>query len=146
MHPLFLKKPERVEALVFLMVIALQAYLVLQRQYRQQVSEDGQRPNTTSPPARCSASSAPTRAAGRKETGVGRRVQPTPLTPRQREILQRLGFPTPRKNALPGACPARPPSFANIMLVGPACSTCQGAKNKTSRVGFLKVTVTNASG
>ncbi len=94
MHPLFLKKPERVEALVFLMVIALQAYLVLQRQYRQQVSED----------APAAEHHITTRTLFREfrpyallveETGVGRRVQPTPLTPRQREILQRLGFPTP---------------------------------------------------
>ena len=34
-HPVFLKSPRRVEALVFLMMIALTAYFLLQRMYRQ---------------------------------------------------------------------------------------------------------------
>lgn len=93
-HPVFLKKPERVEALVFLIVISLQAYLVLQRQYRQQVPEDA-------PAAERHITTRTLFLEFRpytllvEETGVGRRVQPTPLTSRQREILQRLGFPTP---------------------------------------------------
>ena len=36
----FLKSPERVEALVFLMIIALTAYFLLQRIYRQSVPAD----------------------------------------------------------------------------------------------------------
>ena len=39
-HPLFLKSPQRVEALVFLMFIALTAYFLLQRMYRQSLPAD----------------------------------------------------------------------------------------------------------
>ena len=39
-RPVFLKSPRRVEALVTLLQIALQAYQVLERRYRQTVAAD----------------------------------------------------------------------------------------------------------
>jgi transposase len=93
-RPVFLKSPQRVEALVCLMQVALTAYQVLERLYRQGVTE----------------------AAGRVEqrrtsewllrqfggygllvcqTPVGRVVYATRLSSRQRVLLERLGFATP---------------------------------------------------
>lgn len=93
-HPLFLKSPDRVEALVFLMMIALTTYFLLQRMYRQSVPADASaRERRTTTQTLLGAFSSyvlilhPTR--------LGREVQPTRLTTRQRDILQRLGFDTP---------------------------------------------------
>ena len=93
-HPLFLKSPERVEALVFLMLIALTAYFLLQRMYRQSVPADA------SPPERRTTTQTLLGAFSSylliiHRTRLGREVQPTRLTTRQREILQCLGFDTP---------------------------------------------------
>jgi len=93
-HPVFLKSPRRVEALVFLMMIALTAYFLLQRMYRQTV------PAKASPQERRTTTRTLLRAFSSytliiHHTRLGREVQPTRLTARQREILQRLGFDTP---------------------------------------------------
>ena len=93
-HPVFLHTPERVEALVFLMMITLTLYYLLERLYRQSV------------PAKATAKERRTTAQTIlraftsytlliHQTRLGREVQPTRLTTRQREILGRLGFPTP---------------------------------------------------
>jgi transposase len=93
-HPLFLKTPSRVEALVFLMMLTLTLYYLIQRLYRQQVPADA--------PAKERRTTTETilRAFGHytiliHRTRLGREVQPTRLTTRQREILQQLGFNTP---------------------------------------------------
>lgn len=93
-HPVFLKSPRRVEALVFLMMATLTLYFLIQRIYRQNVSEDA--------PLKEKRTTTQTilRAFNRytliiHRTRLGREVQPTRLTTRQREILQRLGFDTP---------------------------------------------------
>lgn len=93
-HPLFLKSPERVEALIFLMMIALTAYFLLQRLYRQSVPADAspQERRTTTETLLGAFSSYMLII---HQTRPGREVQPTRLTTRQREILQRLGFDTP---------------------------------------------------
>jgi len=93
-HPVFLKSPRRVEALVFLMMIALTAYFLLQRMYRKSL------PATTSPRERRTTTQTLLRAFSNytlliHRSRLGREVQPTRLTTRQREILQRLGFDTP---------------------------------------------------
>ena len=93
-HPVFLKSPRRVEALVFLLMIALTLYFLIQRIYRQNVPEDA--PNKE---ARTTTQTI-LRAFNRytliiHHTRVGREVQPTRLTTRQRQILQQLGFNTP---------------------------------------------------
>ena len=93
-HPVFLKSPERVEALVFLMMITLTLYFLLQRMYRQTV------PKKATVKERRTTAQTIFRAFSRytlliHKTRLGRAVQPTRLTTRQREILQQLGFDTP---------------------------------------------------
>jgi len=93
-HPLFLKSPRRVEALVFLMMIALTTYFLLQRMYRKSL------PAKVSPHERRATAQILLRAFSNymlliHRTRLGREVQTTRLTTRQREILQRLGFDTP---------------------------------------------------
>ena len=93
-HPVFLKSPRRVEALVFLMMITLTLYFLIQRIYRQNVSEDAplkERRTTTQTILRAFN----TYTLIIHPTRLGREVQPTRLTTRQRQILQQLGFHTP---------------------------------------------------
>ncbi len=93
-RPVFLHSPQRVEALVFLMMIALTLYYLLQRQYRQAV------PAKAKPKERRTTTLTLTRAFANYtlliyHTRLGQEVQTTQLTTRQRQILQQLGFPTP---------------------------------------------------
>jgi hypothetical protein len=90
----FLKSPRRVEALATLLQIALQAYQVLERRYRQTVPEDapsGEQRMTAESLLRyfrvygCIVSS----------EKVGRVIQATRLSSRQRQILNQLSFPAP---------------------------------------------------
>jgi len=93
-HPVFLKSPRRVEALVFLMMIALTAYFLLQRTYRKSLPADASpKEHRTTTQTLLRAFSNYTLIIHRSR--LGREVQPTRLTTRQREILQRLGFDTP---------------------------------------------------
>jgi transposase len=93
-RPLFLKSPERVEALVYLLKIALTAYHLLQRLYRQAVPDDA-------PVAERRLTSESILRAFRvcplvkQATPLGCVVHPVQLTQRQRAILSRLQFPTP---------------------------------------------------
>jgi Domain of unknown function (DUF4277) len=92
--PVFLKSPRRVEALVCLLQVALQAYQVLERLYRQNV-----------PPEEAQAEKRLTTERMLRifqvyglyvaQTSVGRVVHTTRLSNRQQQILNRLGFPTP---------------------------------------------------
>jgi transposase len=93
-HPVFLKSPHRVEALVFLLMITLTLYFLIQRIYRQNVP--------TNAPLKEQRTTTQTilRAFNRytliiHRTRLGREVQPTRLTTRQRQVLQQLGFATP---------------------------------------------------
>jgi hypothetical protein len=93
-HPVFLKSPRRVEALVFLLMVTLTLYFLIQRLYRQNVPKDAplKEQHTTTQTI--------LRAFNRytliiHRTRLGREVQPTRLTTRQRQILQQLGFDTP---------------------------------------------------
>lgn len=93
-RPVFLKSPRRVEALVSLMQIALQAYQVLERRYRQTVPEDA--------PASEQRLTAEALLRSFRVYGciitmenVGRVIHATRLTSRQRQILDQLSFPTP---------------------------------------------------
>jgi transposase len=93
-RPVFLHSPRRVEALMFLMVIALMLYYLIQRTYRAHLDEDAplkeQRITTRT-----------LLHAFRNYTLLihhhrhGREVSPTRLTARQKQILQHLGLPTP---------------------------------------------------
>jgi transposase len=93
-RPIFLQTPRRVEALVFLMMIALTAYFLLQRMYRQSL------PSDATPKERRTTSETILRAFNSyillmHRTRLGREVQPTRLSTRQRDLLQRLGFRSP---------------------------------------------------
>ena len=93
-RPLFLKSPERIEALVYLLKIALTAYHLLQRCYRQAVPDDA-------PVADRRLTSESILRAFRvcplvkESTPLGCVIHPVQLTQRQRRILERLHFPTP---------------------------------------------------
>lgn len=93
-HPVFLHSPQRVEALVFLLMTTLTLYYLLQRLYRQSVPDDApakERRTTT----RTILEAFQNYTLLIHHTRLGREVQTTRLSPRQRELLQRLGFPTP---------------------------------------------------
>lgn len=92
--PIFLKTPERVEALVMLLFVALQAYMTLERRYRQTVAADAGPPEQRMTAERVL----------RKFRVCGVTVQDRPygelirigqLSPEQRRILQQLSLPTP---------------------------------------------------
>lgn len=94
--PVFLKSPQRVEALVMLLQIALTAYHLLQRSYRLAVppdAVDSEKRLTTESILRAFASC----PIVTERTNLGRVVHTTQLSPRQSEILDRLHFPTPMK-------------------------------------------------
>ena len=93
-RPVFLKSPTRVEALVCLMQVALTAYQILERLYRQRVPEDAapsELHRTTESLLRVF------RGYGliERRTQLGRAVHATRLTPAQASILRQLRFPTP---------------------------------------------------
>ena len=103
--PVFLHASHRVEALVFLLMISLISYFLLQRLYRQSVSEE-------EPIREQRMTSQSLFRTFRRYTLLlhkrkhGREVQTTRLTLRQAAILQKLGFPSPAKilsNRLPRA-------------------------------------------
>jgi len=95
-RPVFLKSVQRVEALVCLMQLALTAYQLLERFYRQSVPADAdpsERHRTTESLLR------EFRGYGliERSTRLGRVVHATRLTSEQTRVLQQLGFPTPAK-------------------------------------------------
>lgn len=93
-RPVFLHTPQRVEALVFLMIAVLMLYYMLQRMYRQTVPKDAtpqEQRTTTNTIFKAFLSY----ALLIHRTRLGIEVQPTRLTTRQREVLQQLGLSTP---------------------------------------------------
>jgi hypothetical protein len=93
-RPVFLKTPARVEALVCLMQLALTAYQLLERFYRQQVPA-----GATAAEQRLTAESLLRAFRGygllERRSRYGRVLQATRLNERQQQILRQLGFPTP---------------------------------------------------
>jgi transposase len=93
-RPVFLHSPQRVEALVCLLHLALQAYQVLERRYRQTVVADA-------PPREQRRTAESLLKAFRgygllvRHTPIGRVIHATRLTTDQRHILAKLGLPTP---------------------------------------------------
>lgn len=92
-RPVFLKSPQRVEALICLIHIALQLQQLLERKYRQAVP--------TTEPLREQRYTWDSMSADFKvcsvvveHTPIGRVVRGTRLTSEQRQILSRLGLPT----------------------------------------------------
>jgi transposase len=93
-RPVFLHTPQRVEALVFLLMIALMVYFLVQRTYRSNTSDDApQKERRMTAATILKTFSNYTVLIQRNLTG--RDVSPTRLTTRQRNILNRLEFPTP---------------------------------------------------
>jgi transposase len=93
-RPVFLHSPRRVEALMFLMVIALMLYYLIQRTYRASLPKDSptkERRITT----RTLLGSFQNYTLLIHHVHRGREVSPTRLTSRQQEILRRLELPTP---------------------------------------------------
>ena len=93
-RPVFLQNAHRVEALVFLMMMSLTMYFVLQRTYRATCAEDAptrERRTTT----RTILSEFAVFMLLVTRTRGGRVVQPLQPTPEQRSLLQRLGLSTP---------------------------------------------------
>jgi hypothetical protein len=93
-RPVFLKSVRRVEALVCLMQVALTAYQLLERFYRQSVPAEAapsERHRTTESLLRLF------RGYGliERQTRLGRVVHATRLTPEQTRVLRQLGFSTP---------------------------------------------------
>lgn len=92
--PVFLKSPRRVEALVCLLQVALQAYQVLERRYRQSVDAEAatsEQRLTSERLLRCFA----VYGLVVERSALGRVVHATRLSSRQRQVLEQLGFPTP---------------------------------------------------
>ena len=95
------------EALIHLLLIALTAYYLIQRAYRLRVEPDApqaERRTTTETILRAFA----TYTLDIEHQPLGRVVYTTRLTTRQRQILQRLNFPTPRE-LLSRTLPTHPP-------------------------------------
>jgi hypothetical protein len=92
--PLFLKTPERIEALVCLLQLALQAYQVLERRYRQNVALDESEPQQPMTSEQLLRIFQVYGLLVHRST-YGRVVHATRLSNRQRQVLDRLNFPTP---------------------------------------------------
>ena len=93
-RPVFLHKPQRVEALGFLMMSALTIHFLIQRTYRSNLPPEAtvkQRRTTTLTLLKAFANYALLIEKNR----YNQIVRPTSLTPRQREILQLLEIPSP---------------------------------------------------
>jgi hypothetical protein len=93
-RPVFLKSPRRVEALVCLMQVALTAYQLLERLYRQSVAADAERSELH----RTSESllrAFRTYGLIERRTEAGRVIHATRLTSEQSRVLRQLRFPTP---------------------------------------------------
>jgi hypothetical protein len=93
-RPFFLKSPKRVEALVYLLKIALTAYHLVQRLYRQAVPDNApvaEKRLTTENILRAFRICPLVKEA----THLGCVLHPMQLTRRQRRILGLLNFPTP---------------------------------------------------
>lgn len=92
--PVFLKSPRRVEALVCLLQLALQAYHVLERLYRQNVPDDAPRAQHHMTSEQLLRNF---RVYGLlvQSSVCGQVIHPTRLNNQQRQILDRLHFSTP---------------------------------------------------
>jgi transposase len=95
-RPLFLKSPQRVEALLCLMYLALQAYQMLERSYRHNTPAEApkaERRMTAEQLLRAFAVAGIIVA----QANVGQLLQPGRLNRKQRQILDRLHYPTLRQ-------------------------------------------------
>lgn len=96
-RPLFLHSPRRVESLVFLMMIGLTTYFLLQRTFRQNTPEDAPRVEKKTTTETILRAFQTYTILVQDHSPFLREVRTTRLTQRQASILQRLNFPTPSK-------------------------------------------------
>ena len=95
-RPVFLKSPQRVEALLCLLYLALQAYQMLERTYRRHTPADAPKAERQMTAEKLLRAFAATGIVA-EQTRVGQLLHPTRLTLKQRQILDRLRYPTPRQ-------------------------------------------------
>ena len=93
-RPVFLHSPRRIESLMFLMVIALMVYHLIQRTYRASLPPDAT-PQERRTTTRTLLNAFQNYTLLIQHRGPDREVSPTRLTSRQQEILRRLHLPTP---------------------------------------------------
>jgi transposase len=112
--PVFLKSPRRVEALVCLLQIALQAYQMLERLYRQSLPKDApiQEKRTT---AETLLRAFEVHGVFTRQTPIGRIIHSTAPNCRQARILQQLNMPTPGET-LSKSLPEAPEPYAALSL------------------------------
>jgi transposase len=94
--PIFLKTPRRIEALASLLFVALQAYMTIERLYRQSVADEA------GPKERRMTAEKILRKFGTcsltvSERSYGNLVSVTALSPEQKRILHQLSLSTPAK-------------------------------------------------
>ena len=94
--PVFLKSPSRIEALVCLLEVALQAYQVLERLYRQKVLDEEAQDEKRMTSERM-LRIFQVYGLYIERTRIGDVVHATRPTERQKQILRHLGFPTPQE-------------------------------------------------
>jgi hypothetical protein len=95
-RPVFLKSPQRVEALLCLLYLALQAYQMLERTYRQNTPADAPKAERLMTAEQLLRAFAATGVVV-EQACIGRLLHPTRLSLKQRRILDRLRYPTPRQ-------------------------------------------------
>ncbi len=105
--PVFLHSPQRVESLMFLLMIGLTTYFLLQRVYRENTPEDAPLVDQRTTTEKLLRSFANYTILVYHRSPFLREVCPTRLTTRQRNILKRLNFPTPAQ-ILSRRLPPRP--------------------------------------
>lgn len=105
--PVFLKSPQRVEALICLLQIALQAYQMLERHYRQSVPE-----NASAQEKRMTSERLlrvfEVHGLLVRTSPIGRVVHPTTLSPEKQRILKQLKLPAPDHLLTKKTSPGRP--------------------------------------
>lgn len=94
--PIFLKRPERADALISLLFVALQANMTLERLYRQTVSNDAPEDEKRMTAERLLNSFRVCGVCVEQES-YGELVRAGQLTPEQKRILNQLSFPSPLK-------------------------------------------------
>ena len=95
-RPVFLKSPQRVEALLCLLYLALQAYQMLERTYRQNTPASAPKAERHMTAEQLLRAFAMTGVIA-EPVRLGQLLHPTRLSLQQRQILDRLRYPTPRQ-------------------------------------------------
>jgi hypothetical protein len=95
-RPVFLKSPQRVEALLCVLYLALQAYQMLERTYRQHTPASAPKAERQMTAEQLLRAFAVTGILA-EQAPIGQLVHPTRLSLQQRQILDRLRYPTPRQ-------------------------------------------------